>query len=29
VIRPIWGEAFQTIMKIFKQKNLEDILHNT
>lgn len=29
VIRPVWGEAFQAIMKIFKQKNLEDILHNT
>ena len=29
VIRPVWGEAFQAIMKIFKQKNLEDILHTT
>ena len=26
VIRPVWGEAFQAIRKIFKQKNLEDIL---
>jgi len=29
VIRPVWGEAFQAIMNIFKGKNLEDILRNT
>jgi len=29
VIRPVWEEAFQAIRKIFKQKNLEDILHHT